>query len=234
VPNKKYPDPQQGLPGRPTRTTGVPNKSARGIPCKQAHFLLSAASLCIVMVTTCRRRRRTPLRHLYTSSAQRPRSNTVPSDKPTRFSASFGATNTVLPDKRPSLPAISQDHSRNMACRTIIPEIGHFLAKYSSARLPYHPVRNQRQNLGLEYRTLRQINTVPSSKKLPYSPTNQGVLQAGLRRRRVGRQRITCKSGIFAEIGPPRHNTVLSNKLYRTPPQAIPYPPARDTVLPNK
>jgi hypothetical protein len=100
------------------------------------------------------------------------RNNTVPSDKPTRFRMSFGATNTVLPNKRAASPAISQDHSPTVACITIILQIGHFLAKQSSGGLPYSPARNLSQNLGLKYRTLRQINTVPSGKKLPYSPTN--------------------------------------------------------------
>jgi hypothetical protein len=78
------------------------------------------------------------------------------------FRMSFGATNTVLADKRAASPVISQDHSRNVACTTIIPEIGHFLAKYSSGRLPYSPARNQPQHLGL--------NTVLSDKSIPYPP----------------------------------------------------------------
>jgi hypothetical protein len=106
------------------------------------------------------------------TTAQRRRNNTVPSDKPTRFRMSFGATNTVLPNKRAASPAISQDQSPTVACITIIPQIDHFLAKHSSGGLPYSPARNLSQNLGLKYRTLRQINTVRSGKKLPYSPTN--------------------------------------------------------------
>ena len=73
---------------------------------------------------------------------QRPRTNTVASDKPTRFRMSSAATNTVLPNKRAVSPASSQDRSRNVACRTIILEIRHFLAKYSSVRLPYPSARN--------------------------------------------------------------------------------------------
>jgi hypothetical protein len=115
-----------------------------------------------------------------------------------------------------------------------VPEIDHFLDDGSSARLPYSPARRNLRNAASEYRTLRQINTVPSDKELPYSPTNQRVLRVGLRPRRVGRARITCKYCDFAEIGSPRHNTVLSGKLYRTPPQVLPYPPTRDTVLSDK
>jgi hypothetical protein len=106
-------------------------------------------------------------------------------DPPTRRRISHvlrrDATNTVLSDKRAASPAISQNHSRNVACTTIILEIGHFLAKYSSGRLPYSPARYQPQHLGLKYRTPGQMNTVPSGKKLPYYPTNQRVLRADLR-----------------------------------------------------
>jgi hypothetical protein len=65
------------------------------------------------------------------------------------FRMSFGATNTVLSDKRAASPAISQHHSRNVACTTIILEIGYFLAKYSSGQLPYSPGESSRSTSGL-------------------------------------------------------------------------------------
>ena len=159
APPSAYRGAQQKLPGSPT--SGV-------IP--EAPFLVKNSRKCVKSLLL--KRRMTPQRvlsgcptsrlgpsNLYLTAkanssvlqpreistlhpAQQPRNNTVPSDKPTRLRKSFAATNTVLPNKRAASPAISQDHIRNVACTMFVPEIGHFLAKYSSARLPYSPARN--------------------------------------------------------------------------------------------
>ncbi len=140
----------------------------------------------------------------------------------------YSATNS--PPHQPSIRTMAETR----LAERFVPEIDHFLDDGPSARLPYSPARRKLQNTASEYRTLRQTNTVPSGKKLPYSPTNLSILQVSLRPRRVGRTKIPCKYCDFAGIGPRRHNTVLCRKLYRTPPQGIPYPPARDTVLSHK
>jgi hypothetical protein len=122
-----------------------------------------------------------------------------------------------------------------------VPEIGHFLAKYSSARLPYPPARNKLQNLELEYRTLRQINTVLSNKKLPYSPTNQRVLRASLRPDESIGQELPANPPFLLRLVlhgtipySPTSFTVLSHKEYRTLQQGIPYSPTSFTVLSDK
>jgi hypothetical protein len=140
----------------------------------------------------------------------------------------YSATNS--PPHQLSIRTIAE----TQPAERFVPEIDHFLDDASSARLPYSPARRKLCNAASDYRTLRQINTVPSDEELPYSPTNQRVLRVGLRPRRVGRARITCKYCNLAGIGSPRHNTVLSGKGYRTPPQGIPYSSTRNTVPSGK